>query len=84
MVRNLNKSETSLLIPIPTQTVKTAKHLKYLSKINVLNLKIFLTSRTLDVKYHSNFLKTFANVLFNCKMIFQLVVEFQHSQGISK
>ena len=57
MVRNLNKSETSLLIPIPTQTVKTPEHLKYLSKINVLNLKILLTSRILAVKYQSNCFK---------------------------
>ena len=71
MVRNLNKSETSLLIQIPTQAVKTPKHLKYLSKINVLN---FIQTVS----------KTFPNVLFNCKMIFQLAVEFQHSQGISK
>ena len=57
MVRNLNKPETPLLIPIPTQTVKTPKHLKRLSEINVLNLKILLTSQMLAVKYHSNCFK---------------------------
>ena len=39
MVRNLNKSETSLLIPIPIQTVKTPKHMKYLSKIKCTKFK---------------------------------------------
>ena len=47
MVRNLNKSETSLLIPIPTQKVKTPKHLKYLSKMNALKYSHYLSTNFL-------------------------------------
>ena len=45
MVRNLNKSETSLLIPIPTQTVKTPfgvpfknKYTKFKNPFNFSNV----------------------------------------------
>ena len=39
MVRSLNKSETSLLIPIPTQTVKPPKILKVRFKNQHTKLK---------------------------------------------
>ena len=60
MVRSLNKSKTSLLIPIPAQTVKAPQNFLgtfQKSIYNILNLKILLTSQILAVKYHSNCFK---------------------------